>query len=110
MEDRLERTLEYGRLLDFYAQLLTRRQAEAAQLFYEENLSLAEIAAELKISRQAVHEAVKHASQALRDYESKLALAARFRRLQDVSEQLALRIDPRDAEALRLLDALRAEL
>ena len=48
-------------LYDFYGQLLSKRQSEVMELYHEENLSLAEIAAEFGISRQGVHDALKNA-------------------------------------------------
>lgn len=65
-------------LLDFYGQLLTERQLHACRLYYEENLSLAEIAEELSISRQAVHDTLRRAGSALLGFEEKLKLIERF--------------------------------
>lgn len=47
-------------------------------LYHEENLSLSEIAEEFGISRQAVHDTLKKAEQALSEYEAKLGLMARL--------------------------------
>lgn len=65
-------------LLDFYGQLLTERQQHACRLYYEENFSLAEIAEELSISRQAVHDTLRRAGLALEGFEEKLKLVERF--------------------------------
>ncbi|MBT9133901.1 MAG: hypothetical protein DDT37_00714 [Firmicutes bacterium] len=67
-----------GLLLDFYGGLLTERQLLACRLYFAENLSLGEIASELGISRQAVHDTVRRAEAALLSYEEKLQLVARF--------------------------------
>ena len=61
-------------LFDFYGKLLTKRQREVMELYYEENLTLAEIADEFEISRQGVHDALKNAEKALKGYEEKLGL------------------------------------
>jgi predicted DNA-binding protein YlxM (UPF0122 family) len=61
-------------LYDFYGALLTKKQRQVMALYHEENLSLSEIAQEFGISRQAVHDTLKKAEQALEDYESKLNL------------------------------------
>ena len=69
-------------LYDFYGKLLTKRQGEVMQLYYEENLSLSEIAEEFGISRQAVHDALKNAEKALRGYEEKLGIIKKFEETQ----------------------------
>ena len=61
-------------LYDFYGALLTEKQRQVMALYHEENLSLSEIAGEFGISRQAVHDTLKKAEQALEDYENKLNL------------------------------------
>ena len=61
-------------LYDFYGALLTEKQRQVMAFYHEENLSLSEIAAEFGISRQAVHDTLKKAEQALEDYDNKLNL------------------------------------
>ena len=56
----LEKILEKGELLDLYGKLLTQRQRECLELYYNKNLTLAEIADYFHISRQAVHDAMRH--------------------------------------------------
>lgn len=65
-------------LYDFYGQLLTKRQQEVMNLYYEENYSLSEIAQEFNISRQGVHDSLKNAEKSLYEYENKLKLVERF--------------------------------
>lgn len=74
-----ERVVRIGRLLDLYGNLLTDRQRDFIRRHYEDDLSFGEIGKEFGISRQAVHDAVKHAESALEHYEAKLALPARRR-------------------------------
>ncbi len=61
-------------LYDIYGNLLTQKQQDVMRLYYEEDLSLGEIAEELKISRQAVYDIIKRSEQALEKYEKKLGL------------------------------------
>ena len=56
----LENIVQKGELLDCYGALLTVRQRECLELYYNENLTLAEIAEYFHISRQAVHDAMRH--------------------------------------------------
>ena len=66
-------------LLDFYGDLLTEKQARALDLYYNEDLSLAEIAEPLGISRQGVRDSIKRGEKQLYDLEKTLGLAKRFR-------------------------------
>ena len=74
----MERIVEQGLLYDFYGELLTKHQ----QTIYEEvvlnDYSLSEVAEDLGISRQGVHDLVKRSSRILEDYEQKLHLVERF--------------------------------
>ena len=66
-------------LFDFYGELLTEKQREYFDLHYNEDLSLAEIAALTGISRQGVWDIIRRAEATLRDIEAKTGLVARFR-------------------------------
>lgn len=55
----MEKDLSIAVLLDFYGDLLTEKQARAIDLYYNEDLSLAEIAEPLGISRQGVRDSIK---------------------------------------------------
>ncbi|HEX2947405.1 MAG TPA: YlxM family DNA-binding protein [Clostridia bacterium] len=65
-------------LLDFYGQLITKRQFDILDLHYNSDYSLGEIAAELNISRQGVYDNIKRGKAALYDMEEKLGLVSRF--------------------------------
>jgi len=72
--DPLDRLVEAGLLLDTYGALLTERQRRFMGLHFEEDRSFSEIAREFRISRQAVHDSVKHAASALERFERALGL------------------------------------
>ncbi len=74
----MEKNVEISLLFGFYKNLLTVRQADTVDLYYNEDLSLAEIGEELGISRQGVRDNLKRAEQLLYDAEEKLGLAKRF--------------------------------
>ena len=75
-------------LLDFYGELLTDKQRECFDLHYNEDLSLAEIAEEIGISRQGVHEMIKKSEEELRFYEEKLNLASTMLEVEKIAESL----------------------
>ena len=65
-------------LLDFYGQLLTENQYNCLDLHCNQDLSMAEIAEELSISRQGVYDFIKKGRERLLEYEEKLGLLERF--------------------------------
>lgn len=67
--------IEYASLLyDFYGDLLDDSKKEIMSLYHEENYSLAEIASEFGLSRQAVHYNLKRAEAELKRYDDCLGL------------------------------------
>ena len=75
-------------LLDFYGPLLTDKQRMSLQLHHEDDMSLGEIAEELGVSRQAVHDNLQRARHILNDYESKLHLVAQYEARKQVISEL----------------------
>ena len=74
MDDILQLTLLY----DFYGELLTQKQKQVYEMYYQDDLSLSEIGEELSVSRQAVQDQLKRTEKILLGYEEKLQLIARF--------------------------------
>ncbi len=67
-------------LYDFYGDLLTPRQKEFYDLYYNDDLSLAEIAENYGITRQGVRDIIVRAEKALEDIEEKTGLIQRYHR------------------------------
>ena len=65
-------------LYDFYGELLTERQKEFFDLYYNEDLSLAEIAENAGISRQGVRDVIVRAEAAMQEVEDKTGIIKRF--------------------------------
>lgn len=74
----MEKNVEVALLFSFYKNMLTERQADIVDLYYNEDLSLAEIGTDLGISRQGVRDNLKRAEAVLYDTESRLGLAKQF--------------------------------
>ena len=70
----MDKNVEICLLLDFYGNLLTDRQKEIMTLYYEDNLSLTEVACELSISKQGVSDSIKRSEKILYETEEKLQL------------------------------------
>ena len=68
----IEKTNRMNALFEFYATLLTEKQMNYVELYYADDYSLAEIAEEYHISRQAVYDNIKRTEKVLETYETKL--------------------------------------
>jgi predicted DNA-binding protein YlxM (UPF0122 family) len=69
------KSLRFSKLLDYYAPCLTEKQRDAAANFYNDDLSLGEIAENTGITRQAVRDNIKRAEMIMNDLEDKLHVA-----------------------------------
>lgn len=90
-------------LFDYYGDLLTQKQRTCFDLYYNQDLSLGEIAQEAGISRQGVHDSLARAEAALRTMEEKTGAAARdlrCRRALDRIRAAAGILAQRDEEAV----------
>ena len=70
-------------LFDFYGEVLTQRQKEFFDLYYNEDLSLGEIAENYGISRQGVRDVIVRAEGVMQEIEDKTGLLRRFMQMQD---------------------------
>ncbi len=87
-DTRITKVGDMALLFDFYGELLTQKQQEAIKLFYEDDMSLGEIAAAFATTRQAVHDLLRRGESLLREYEKKLGLVGRYQRQQAVLKKL----------------------
>ena len=74
----MEKFVEQAVLYDFYGELLTERQRQVYASVILEDYSLSEVAEELEISRQGVHDMIKRCNHILEGYEEKLHLVEKF--------------------------------
>lgn len=106
----LHKTNRINLLFDFYEHLLTERQQTFLKLYYHDNFSLAEIAEQFDISRQAINEHIKRAEAIIEQYEEKLQLLAKHERRMAYYEQMKdvlLKLEHEERnEALQMLDRL----
>ncbi|MBO4217905.1 MAG: sigma-70 family RNA polymerase sigma factor [Erysipelotrichaceae bacterium] len=87
-------------LLPFYESLLTERQQQIVKLYYYEDLSLSEIAEELQISRNGVHDTLKKVGNILAEYEEKLQLNAAYQQRIELYGKLREHADERGREII----------
>lgn len=75
-------------LFDFYGDMLTDRQKELYDLYYNEDLSLGEIAENNGITRQGVRDVIVRAEASLTAIEDKTGLIRRFHDIRTQLEQI----------------------
>ena len=78
----MAKNLELSYLLDFYGDVLTEKQRDVMEQYYNDDLSLAEIAENFGITRQGVRDSIKRGESILLDLENKVGFAAHHKDLQ----------------------------
>lgn len=81
--EELEKSLRANNLFDCYGSLLTDHQKKIFTLYFEMDLSLSEIAEELEISRNGVHDAIKKSLSIMENYEDKLGLLNKQEKIEE---------------------------
>ena len=101
-------------LLDVYGQLLTEKQRNAIDMYYNEDLSLSAIADVIDISRQGVRESIKQGEKHLTNYEEKLGIVERFHNISSKLEKLNALLENTDFdgkdEVYGLIDEISKEI
>lgn len=106
-QDEISKKVELNWLSAFYGGLLTDKQRQVLTLHCEEDLSLTEIAQEVGISRQGVHELLTRAARKMFEMEEKLHVTARFQRVENGLEKCRTMMrEGRYDDAERMIDAL----
>ena len=83
-----EKDMRISYLLDFYGELLDGHIAGAMRSYYNDDLSLAEVAELVGISRQGIRHLIKKGEEQLNFFEQKLGLAERYNELSDAADSL----------------------
>ena len=88
-----EKNLNISLLLDFYGDILSERQQNMLDMYYNEDCSLSEIAENFSISRQGVRSVLKKGETILIEMEEKLQLATRFQKMRSKSSEIASELE-----------------
>ncbi len=111
----MEKKVEVSMLCQIYGKLLTKKQLEILEDYYNNDLSLSEIAENNQITRQAVRDIIKKGENKLFDLEEKLSFMKKTmeqeKKLQDIMTELS-KIEPNisDKKVEKILEHVRKEL
>ena len=84
----IEKVIYINEVLNIYRDLLSITQSEILSEYYESNLSISEISNERNISRSAVEDALKKGVKKLEEYEKKLQILGKNKKLLELTKQL----------------------
>ena len=101
-----EKNMKLAYLLDFYVELLDEHSVNVMRAYYDDDLSLAEIAKGEGISRQGIRHIIKKSEEELFFYEDKLGLAKKFEDAQKHAER-ALALCESGAESREIENEIR---
>lgn len=102
----MPKDLHISALLDVYGQFLNEKQRELCEYYYNEDLSLAEIAENVNITRQGVRDGIKRAEATLLDLEEKCRYSERFLRLKELSASAKNGDKAANEEIFKIIDEL----
>jgi len=101
----LEKMNQINALYDLYKVLLTEKQRAYVEMYYHEDLSLSEIADEVGVSRNAVHDNIRRTEKLLIGYEEKLGIYKKDRKRGAFYDKIKACTD--DAAVLALVEQLQ---
>ena len=84
----MEEQILLTNLYDYYKELLTNKQQNYFEEYYFNNLSLSEISENYNVSRNAVHKQLKEISSKLLEYEEKLKLLNKSKKIKKLIENI----------------------
>ncbi len=102
----LEKVNRMNELYDTYQELLTTKQKVYFELYYQDDLSLSEIAEQFEVSRNAVFDNIKRTEKLLEDYEDKLQLLDKREAREKIIDQIILYTS--DEQLLKWMNELQS--
>ena len=104
----MEKYFKMSYLIDIYSSLLTDKQLKVLEYYYNDDISLSEIARMLNISRQGVYDTLKRAEKIISEYDDKLNLLEKYERNIELIDKLEGLCE--DKESLSLIKEIRENL
>ena len=111
----MEKNVQISLLCQIYGKLLTNKQFEILDDYYNNDLSLSEIAENNNITRQAVHDIIKKGEKKLFEYEEKLLFMRKMLNQEEkiqkiLSELTKIQSESSDKKVASILDSIKKEL
>ncbi len=111
----MEKNVKLSILCELYGKLLTKKQYEFLNDYYNNDLSLSEIAENNNITRQAVRDNIKKGEKKLFEYEEKLSFMKRMfnqeKKIEKVlSELTKIQKESSDKKVASILESIKKEL
>ena len=106
----MEEKVRWTYLYDFYGELLPQKQREIFENVVFWDMSLGELADELSVSRQAVHERVRRCVRAMEEYEKKLSLIEKYNIILEIKAEIVDEIENTSFETAGKKEQLLAKV
>ena len=104
----MEKYFKMSYLIDIYSSLLTDKQLKVLEYYYNDDISLSEIASMLNISRQGVYDTLKRAEKIISEYDDKLNLLEKYEQNIELIDKLERLCE--DKESLSLIKEIKENL
>lgn len=88
------KNLKVSYLLDFYGNMFSEKQREILEMYYQEDMSLSEIASVAQMTRQGVYDNIKRGEKEILSLEAKLKLMDRFLEISDCLDNIDSYLSP----------------
>ncbi|AAK79719.1 hypothetical protein BJV85_002244 [Clostridium acetobutylicum] len=111
----MEERIYLSMLLSTYGSLLTEKQVNVMRLYYDDDLSMPEIAELNNTTRQAIHDLIKRCHKMLLNYENKLKLVEKYKRNEDIKKDIKdklyiLKDKIQDKDNVQLIDEIEKDI
>ena len=106
----MEKNVKVSILCQIYGKLLTKKQFEIITDYYDNDLSLSEIAENNQITRQAVRDNIKSGEIKLYDLENKLGLMKKMQKQEELVNGIISKLDSLNIQDKKTLESIKNDL
>ncbi|MBR5515577.1 MAG: DNA-binding protein [Clostridia bacterium] len=103
----MDKNVNISLLVDFYGEMLSEKQKEAVDLYYNEDLSLSEIADITGLTRPGVRDRLVKSEAILKNLEEKLGLLRRFEEMKEEISSIAKQLEEGTANPEDIIERLK---
>ena len=103
----MDKNVNMSLLVDFYGEMLSDKQKEAVDLYYNEDLSLGEIADITGLTRPGVRDRLVKSEAILKNLEDKLGLLRRFEEMKEEISSIAKQLEEGTSDSKEIIERLK---